>query len=357
LKATVLHIIESLVVGGAEVLLTESLKSFSDEYRHIVVYMRPPVTLLPEIKADNVYCLNYTGKYSLLKCAYRLRKIIKVEKVKLIHAHLYWPTIVSRLAKPKSVKLITTVHTLLSKDAFQPNRLSLYLEKLTYRKSYHMVFVSQTVARDYKHYIQTSSECSVIYNFVKDEFYLPENSKAIVKNNRDDFRLLAVGTLKTAKNYAFLLEVFELLKKEQIYLDIIGEGPLRDELQIIITEKDLYNVNLKGEQHEVYKTLKEYDAFVLASAHEGFGIAVVEAMAIGLPCILSDIEAYKEITADTALFFDLDSPNDCAKKILELKNSSELRNTLSVTGKLRAQIFQKEAYMHKLERLYNQYLH
>jgi glycosyltransferase involved in cell wall biosynthesis len=355
LKVTILHIIESLVIGGAEVLLTESLKSISDDYRHVVVYLRPPETLLPEVKADKIYCLNYNGKYSLLSCAYKLRKIIKAEQAKLIHAHHYWPTIVARLAKPANVQLITTIHGLLSKDAFEPNHLSLYLERLTYSKKHHLVFVSETVAQDYRKYIETGPRCSVFYNFAKDEFFLPENN-SLVKGSSEGFRLVAIATLKAAKNHTLLLEASKLLKGEEIYLDIIGDGPLKDELQKTIEDNRLEKVNLKGEHQKVYELLQQYDGFILASAHEGFGIAMVEAMAVGLPCILSDIEAHREVTANNALFFDLNSPEDCAKKILELKTNTELRTKLALSGKVRAQKFKKEAYLQQIVALYKQYL-
>ncbi len=343
------------MIGGAEVLLTESLKGVSDDYRHVVVYMRPPETLLPEVKAAKLYCLNYTGKYSLLSCACKLREIIKAEQVKLIHAHHYWPIIVARLAKPANIQLITTIHGLLSKDAFQPNRLSLYLEKLTYSKKHHMVFVSETVAQDYRKYIKTGSNCSVVYNFVKDEFYLPEYCSS-AKENSEGFRFVTVGTLKSAKNHTFLLEAFKLLKGENIYLDIIGDGPLMDELQKNIDENSLEKVKLKGEHQKVNELLHQYDGFILASAHEGFGIAMVEAMAVGLPCVLSDIDAHREVTANHALFFDLDLPEDCAKKILELKNNAELRNKLALSGKARAQKFKRGIYLQQIDALYKHYL-
>jgi glycosyltransferase involved in cell wall biosynthesis len=106
----------------------------------------------------------------------------------------------------------------------------------------------------------------------------------------------------------------------------------------------------------VYELLHQYDGFILASAHEGFGIAMVEAMAIGLPCILSDIEVHREVTSNHALFFDLNSPEDCANKILELKNNAELRNKLAFSGKTRAQKFKKEVYLQQIEALYNKFL-
>ncbi|MBC5775457.1 glycosyltransferase [Pontibacter sp. KCTC 32443] len=355
MKATVLHIIESLVVGGAEVLFTESLKGFTEEYRHVVVYMRPPETLLPQVKAAKVYCLGYKGKYNLLSCAFRLRKIVKEEQVELIHAHHYWPAIVARLAKPAGVQLITTVHSLLSQDAFLPNRLSLYLERLTYKQSQHMIFVSEAVAEDYKQFINVGSRYSILHNFIKDEFNLPVNSKSGISDSRA-FKLVAVGSLRAAKNYDYLLQTFEHLRHEEIYLDIIGDGPLFSELKAFIKEKNLNKVSLKGGCNNVHEVLNQYDGFILSSVYEGLSLAIIEAMAVGLPCVLSDIAPNREVTGGNALFFDLGKPEDCAAKVKELRDNLSLREKLSVAGKARTQAFQKDIYLTKLEALYKYYL-
>jgi glycosyltransferase involved in cell wall biosynthesis len=343
------------VVGGAEVLFTESLKGFTDEYRHVVVYMRPPESLLPEVKAEKVYCLDYKGKYNLLNCIIRLRKIIKVEKVKLIHAHHYWPTIVARLAKTAGIHLVTTVHSLLSHDAFILNRLSLYLERFTYKQDQHLIFVSEAVAKDYRSYVKVGPRFSVIYNFVKDEFFLPEYS-ASGKAEGYTFRMIAVGSLKEAKNHIYLLQVFDLLKDEKIQLDIIGEGPLRAELEAIISKKGLEKVRMMGERCKLYEFLNQYNAFILSSVYEGMSLAIIEAMAIGLPCILSDIAPNWEVTAGYGAFFDLSSPEDCAASIRQLKANSGLREKLAFAGKSRAGEFRRENYLNKLESLYKQYL-
>ncbi|MBF9252054.1 glycosyltransferase [Pontibacter sp. 172403-2] len=355
MKATVLHIIESLAVGGAEVLLTESLKGISGRYRHVVVYMRPPVTLLPEVKADKVYCLGYSGKRSILLSVYRLRKIINKERVALIHAHHYWPANIARLAKPASVPLVFSVHNPLSQDAFTLNRLSFYMEKLTYRSRHHAIFVSAAVGKDYNESIGIKGNATVLYNFAADRFYSARYAKPVAQPGKG-LRMVAVGTLKRQKNYQFLLNVMALVKQREVYLDIIGDGPMMEELQASIKEKGLKNVKLKGSCNKVHEILHNYDAFILASAYEGFGIAMAEAMAIGLPCILSDIEVHREVTGGNALFFNLNSPEDCAAEIMELKENPELRMNLSVAGKKRAMAFQQQNYLSQLETLYKLYL-
>lgn len=356
MKKTVLHVIESLTRGGAEVLLTESLKSITDDYRHVLVYMRPPATLLPEIKAHKVYCLNYKGKRNILSSIYRLQKIIKLENVKLIHAHHYWPTIVARMAKPAPVPLLFTVHNPLSQDAFLLNRLSLYLERLTYNKTHHSIFVSEAVLNDYYKYINVEGESTVIHNFVADEFYNPRYRKEEVSASKTALKLVAVGNLKVQKNYNYLLRVFSLLKKEKIYLDIIGDGPLMNQVKAAIKERELENVQVRGASDKVFTLLRNYDAFILASAYEGLSLAVVESMAVGLPCMLSDIASNREVAGDAALYFNLSLPEDCANKLVGLLRNQELLTSMSAASKKKAADYQKQRYLKELEGLYNQYL-
>ncbi|MEJ8803032.1 glycosyltransferase [Pontibacter sp. H249] len=355
MKATVLHIIESLAIGGAEVLLTESLKDITDEYRHILVYMRPITTLLPEVKADNIYCLNYKGKRSFLWSILQLRRIIKKENVNLIHAHHYWPTVLARFAKPPFVSLLFSVHNPLSKDAFSLNRLSYYLEKFTYRSSQHAIFVSEAVKKDYNKTIRIKGSASVLYNFVADKFYIEKNAKNQPGEN-NALNIVAVGTLKRQKNYHFLLKAIALLKDREVYLDIMGEGPLMQELECIKEANALRNVRLLGKCNNMHELLHKYDIFMLSSTYEGMSLAVIEAMAVGLPCILSDIEPNREVTGGHAIFFDLSSPEDCVTRITELAENAELRNKLSIAGRGRAKVFHKHKYLSQLEALYKQYL-
>ncbi|MBC5993611.1 glycosyltransferase [Pontibacter cellulosilyticus] len=354
MSKTILHVIESLVIGGAEVLLVESLKGFTAEYRHVVVYMRPPATLLSQVVADKIYFLDYKVKRNIATCILRLRKIIRNEGVNLIHAHHYWPTVVSRLAKPNNVPLLFTVHSPLSADAFQLNRLSLYLERLTYSKSHHPVFISEAVKSDYNRYVSVKGSSSVILNFAGDIFYEHQYKKE--NYTSDSLHLVAVGTLKASKNYSYLLKVFSLLKDYPVYLDIVGDGPCLEQIKEELKAHELENVVLRGLETQPYKILRNYDGFILASTYEGFGIAAVEAMAVGLPCLLSDIEAHREVAGDAALFFDLASPSDCAAKTLELLQSPILGQKLSERARERALKYTRSRYLEQLNKLYRLYL-
>jgi glycosyltransferase involved in cell wall biosynthesis len=347
---TILHIIESLAVGGAEVLLVESLKGFNSEFRHVLVYMQPPETLLPFIVADKVYCLGHKDKFYAVKSTLKLRKIIIKEKIDLIHAHNYWPTMLARIAKPWKIPLIFTVHSLLSEDAFKINKLSLFLEKLTYDKSHHSIFVSETVKKDYDLHISIRGQSSVIGNFAADSFFEEKYKKETF--SKDALRMVAVGNLKYPKNYVYLIEAFKQLRDYPVYLDIYGQGSCEEEIQRKIEEYKLDKVTLKGNAEKPYTVLNQYDAFILSSIYEGMSLAVIEAMAIGLPCVLSDIDSNREVAGEAASYFSLSSTADCARKLINLYQNPDRLQQMGERSRKRAILYSKQEYQNKLNGLY-----
>ena len=78
-------------------------------------------------------------------------------------------------------------------------------------------------------------------------------------------------------------------------------------------------VTLRGIIRETKPLFKNYDLFIQASLHEGFGLSVIEAMASGLPVFISDIPVFHEITNDFAHFFPLNDSLKAATLLGDLK--------------------------------------
>jgi glycosyltransferase involved in cell wall biosynthesis len=106
----------------------------------------------------------------------------------------------------------------------------------------------------------------------------------------DGPRLIAVGSLKPAKDFALLLNAFAKVRQQaKARLLILGEGPLRAELEALTRRLGLDGaVDMPGFVTDPYPYLAKADLFVLSSAWEGFGNVIVEAMACGTPVVSSD---------------------------------------------------------------------
>ncbi|HEU4515262.1 MAG TPA: glycosyltransferase family 4 protein [Nocardioidaceae bacterium] len=112
------------------------------------------------------------------------------------------------------------------------------------------------------------------------------------------FTVLTVGRLVPEKDHEALLSAFARMSRPTDRLLIVGEGPCRPALEERIATLGITDqVRLTGlmPRDDVYRLLGSADVFVSPSRGEGLPVAVLEAMAAGLPVVLSDIEPHREI--------------------------------------------------------------
>ncbi len=352
-KKSILHVIDSLKTGGAETLLVGIVRSLPS-YNNIIVTLLPDNDFRAQTTSMNIICLHYRNKLCLPRCIRTLRAIIKENKVDIIHSHLLTATFIARLAKPKSIPLLFSVHNILSKSAFKLSKLSWLLEKATYRKSHTAIFVSNEVKRDYKSTVGIRGSHHVLYNYIADE-YFKKKLKRQDTNGQLPIRLISVGSLKPQKNYSFLIHALKNWDEQNYTLDIYGDGPLKSQLSNEINKLNLQkNIFLKGKKSNLYDIIVKYDLYIMPSIYEGFGIALLEAMALEIPTLIADIAELKEVSEGNALFFDPYDYNSLIEKLKAFKGNPAIANDNKKKGKLRAlELSDRKKYMATLTTIYN----
>lgn len=159
------------------------------------------------------------------------------------------------------------------------------------------------------------------------------NIQRAVGNNTTK-RLLSVGRLHEQKQFDVLIKVFAILAQRHANwsLRIIGEGALRTVLQQQITDLGLdTRIELAGKSAFVDKELAQADVFVLTSKYEGFPNALLEAMAVGLPCVSFDCPSGpREMSMDgqAALLVPLNDEHALELALERLMLDADLRQTL-----------------------------
>lgn len=108
----------------------------------------------------------------------------------------------------------------------------------------------------------------------------------------------AVGRLHPSKGMDVLIEAFRAQAPAEAVLAIVGEGPQRPALEKLCAGDA--RIRLLGFQSEVGEVLQAFDLFVSPSREESFGLAILEAMAAGLPVLATSTEGPCEILADRA---------------------------------------------------------
>jgi glycosyltransferase involved in cell wall biosynthesis len=348
--ATILHITEQLGIGGTEVLLRNTVPLLT-EYNHVICYLGWSDELKIAFAPHPVYCLEHRGKKDILRSVKRLRKISKQHKVDIIHAHLFWPTLIARFAKPRGAKLLSSIHSILSKDAFEKNKLSLWAERVTANCQDALVAVSQYALADYLQYVGFKGATHVLYNFIPDHFFL-QKDRALPFSLTESLHCIAVGSLKAVKNYSYTIAAFSKMGGLPVSLDIYGEGTERGKLQQAIDAQKVA-IQLKGSQNNLTDILPGYDLFIQVSLYEGFGIALVEAMACGLVPVLSDIHVHREVADSCAFFVSLTDPQALAVTLKAILNDKELSLRKREMCRQRARdISSQVVYLEKLRLIY-----
>lgn len=205
----------------------------------------------------------------------------------------------------------------------------------------------------------------LIPNGFDDEIFLPLN-KDILREKYQISRtariLITVARLHPIKGLGFLIKAVSLIVQEipDIQLFIIGDGPQRGELENLIHHNNIEkNVKLLGfkSQDQIINYLNISDVFILPSIHEAFGIALVEAMACGLPSVASNVDGIKDIIIDNREGV-LVPPGDekmLAKSILALINDNPKKERLSRQGRIKVkENYSWRSVLSQMESLYQE---
>jgi len=174
-----------------------------------------------------------------------------------------------------------------------------------------------------------------------------------------DSRLVGiVGTLRWEKGHSFLFEAWKALHEKKLlnesdYLIVVGDGPLRPKLE----EQASSTVNIRfiGSSTETRKILHCMDLFILPSLNEGFGIAIIEAMAAGIPVISTQSGGIPEILDREGIGI-LTEPEDTSSLEAAMAGFLTDREKSKITGengkKTVHERFTPAIYVQQLEGIY-----
>lgn len=352
MKKTVLHIIDYLGYGGAEAMLVKVLKELK-EYNNIVVTLNPQNHFGDEFSCDTYYCL-HMGSFARFPFAItKLKKIFRENKVDLVHSHLFTATLVARLATPANIPLVTTIHTNVSTSNDYKKWYIKLLEGISYR--FHrssIIAVSQNVMEQYFAFLHHKPyKKHLLYTFVDVE-RLQVQPNPVPEIQKGVFTLAAIGALRYPKNQQYLIRAFEKLKGENFELHIYGDGVLRPQMEQAIAASGV-RVKLMGEVKHASGLLPQYNLYVMPSEFEGFSLSVLEAMAMQVPMLLSDIPSFREQCSDTAMYFDLNDVNDFLAKLRRIAADKQLQTDLASAA--RERVYNNFTLTHHMEGLRNIY--
>lgn len=192
------------------------------------------------------------------------------------------------------------------------------------KKADHLIAVSKTTKNNLIEILKIPEEkISVIYEGVDHEKFYPLRRK----ERREKFIIGYLGGLGKRKNVEILLEVAKKLKNENVIFKIAGKGPEKEKLEKKARRLKLNNVKFVGfipEEmlNEFYNSL---NLFIFPSLYEGFGLPVLEAMACGVPVIVSKTSSLLEIVGEAGILVNPENINEIVKAIENILNDKNFQ--------------------------------
>lgn len=240
-----------------------------------------------------------------------------------------------------------------------------YSDEISIRRANAVATISETSRRDILATWRLPKERVVVTGEgIDDRFFTPVSDKEIQrvagKYNLPSAYILYLGGLDKRKEVVTLVEAYANWKRRDVTCVIAGS--MRGELQEIRKRIEQHNLNdavrLLGEvdDDDVPALYTGAACFVYPSRYEGFGLQAIEAMALGVPVLVSTGGSLPEITGDAALVFPVGAADRLASCLEEVSANRSLRESLTERGRARAECFRWHDVIPKYIALYLQLL-
>jgi len=292
---------------------------------------------------------------------WKLYKYLKKENPHIVQTYILKPNLYGRIAaKLAGIPVIISTELTLRNQA--PSRLrrirdlffhpiNAYLNKSTDV----IICASEAIKKEWQDR-NTKGKLTVIYPPF-DIAKMPSLQGKSIKSN-DNWVIGIVGRLSEEKRHIDLLKAFASISKKfpAATLLIVGDGYLRQDLERTANESGIREkVTFAGFQENVYEYLGKIDLFVLPSRTEGSPLSILEAMAMGLPVIATNIGGIPEIVINevTGLLVTLENIDELSGAIAKLLSNPTMMQQMGENGKKRVlTYFHPGNFIDQHERLY-----
>lgn len=227
---------------------------------------------------------------------------------------------------PKSFKILYVLH---SPATLIKHRYSYVSSKLNVFKNLNFIAVSESV-KDEAHPYLKSLPIKVIHHGI--DLSIFKSKRTYLSNKK--LKIVTVAALESWKGIQHVISCFSNSHISQNFTyDIIGEGPFESNLKKMVTDSQLEtSVKFLGHIENVESMLPTYDIYCQLSEGEAFGISVIEAMACGLPTIVSDCSPFDKIFSNEVIKVSPKSIEEIIQKFKFLE-SEKMRKDLGLKGR------------------------
>lgn len=361
----VLHLLDSLNRGGAEMLALDVCRNAFEHDLDLTLAALGGGDLEADFAGDAPHFVCLQRRLPIdPSVIWKLRGVIKKQKIEIIHAHQAVEGLHAYFAAlGTGAKLVLSFHGYIA-DAKNRRALKFLLKRTAANIAVSREFLIWLGEREK---LDISRNFHVIYNGVDAKRLAPSGADLRAKLGLPPDAMVVgmVGNfyVDPRKDQMTLCRALPALfaKIPNSYCLIVGaiedgaETKFAESVRFCKDNGILDRVKFLGKRADVPDILHALDIFVLSSLHESFGIAAVEAMLAGVPCVLANIAPFLEISqnGELAEIFETQNAEMLTEKLLHLAAGKTARQDLAVRAKQFAVAnFSIEAHLQKLKTLY-----
>lgn len=284
----ILFFMYSLGSGGAERVMSVLASELSNSGHEVHIALTANETVYYSL-AERVQ-LHFLGETMKNRMPFAMRFIKRLKKMRALTKRLA-PDVVISFTSVLNTEVcfalagidIPIIVSERNDPAIDPaSKVKKFLRQVAYLKPSYFVFQTPDAQAYFSQRIQ--KKATIVLNPLSG--HIPEPF-----NREREKRIVSVCRLNRQKNIPLLVRAFSDFAKQypDYTLEIYGDGSIRKDMEILIDEMNMANrIFLKGFCHDVHQKIRNASMFVLSSDYEGMPNALMEAMAIGLPCISTD---------------------------------------------------------------------
>jgi len=344
----IVHLVTSLNRAGLEKLIYLLCRANdsdnTNQYMVIVINDVADEDILTGIRQTKTELMELKRRpgnpLSVISYVSRLRKLLTEYRPDVVHVHNNLSFLVGFFAtRFKGISIVYTLHAPRLYSASFVDRASKWL---SIKGTDAFIAISDSVKKDFVNGDIDPESITVVPNCVDlKEFTVSSRSNSIPM-------IVCVARLDhEIKGQDILIEALSIVKGRSMPFTcrLVGDGPSRPFLEKMVTDLELAGeVGFTGITSDVAGRLAQADLFVLPSRYEGFGIVILEAMASGLPVIVSNIEGPAEVVEDgkSGLHFQSGNACDLADKIETLLSNQEMQKRFAAASLLRVRDYSIE---------------
>jgi len=346
-KHKILHLITRLPIGGAERLLIDVLRNLDPaRFESEVCCIQGKGELASEIEEMGIVLHDLgrmRNKHFDLGAILALRQLIRGRRIDLVHSHLYHANLYGRIAGwSERIPVVASVHNTYTQHRWH-RRL---INRLLARVSFCVTAPSAEVELAIRRYDHVAAQKVVrLVNCIDLDRINSDLDVATAKHKLglepDDVVIGTVGRMEEQKGHGILLHAFAALRGlpgisvSSLRLLIVGDGRLRQATEARASQLGIVDAcRFPGSMTRMADVYRAIDIFVMPSLWEGLSLAMLEAMAAGLPLVATDVGGVRDVLGDNlhGRLVPPGDPTSLAHALAELLLNTQLREELATSA-------------------------